>query len=245
VLDDAEARTERLEALLADVDVDVDYEVEGHISRSVPFDIVQTARDDGADLVLMGYPEEHPDVAEAVEYRSPVDVVFTSGFDGRALESVTVGAGGGPHHVAMLPLADAFGAAGAEVHLVSVDPAGEGTPEDAGTTVDAMEHTASVTVETVAADSVAGGLVEAAAEHGGVLLIGASRDRRLRRWAFGSTPDRVVEYAALEGVPVMVYASSLGVPERVEDRLFPVYRYLRRALSRPEGRPSPREGQQQ
>jgi hypothetical protein len=50
---------------------------------------------------------------------------------------------------------------------------------------------------------------------------------------FGSTPDRVVDHAALEGVPVVVYAGRIGVPERIEDRLFPVYRYLRRVLSSP------------
>jgi hypothetical protein len=32
---------------------------------------VQTARNDDADLVLMGYPEEHPDISETVAYRAP------------------------------------------------------------------------------------------------------------------------------------------------------------------------------
>jgi nucleotide-binding universal stress UspA family protein len=141
----------------------------------------------------------------------------------------------------MLPMVDAMGETGTTVHVVSVDPAGAGTAENPGRTVDAMSRTESVLVHTVAADNVARGLVEKAAENGGVLLIGASRDRRLRRWVFGSTPDRVVEYAGIEGVPVVVYASRVGVPERIEDRLFPVYRYLRRVASTARGRP-PRTG---
>ena len=51
-------------------------------------------------------------------------------------------------------------------------------------------------------------------------------DRRLSRWVFGSTPDRVVDRAELSGVPVLVYASASGVPQRIEDYLFPIYRYL-------------------
>jgi len=69
-------------------------------------------------------------------------------------------------------------------------------------------------------------------ENGGILVIGASRDRRFRRWVFGSTPDRVVERAREEGVPVLVCASSLDVPERIEDYLSPVYRYLRKLVGR-------------
>jgi hypothetical protein len=63
-------------------------------------------------------------------------------------------------------------------------------------------------------------------------MIGASRDRRLRRWIFGSTPDSVIERAELDDVPVLVYASSTSVPERIEDYLFPVYRYLLKLRNR-------------
>ena len=78
--------------------------------------------------------------------------------------------------------------------------------------------------------AVADGLVESAEREGGVLVIGASRDRRLSRWVLGSTPDRVVDRAERAGVPVLVYATSGGVQGRIEDYLFPVYRYLRSRL---------------
>ena len=82
-------------------------------------------------------------------------------------------------------------------------------------------------VHEVEADGVAEGLVATAAENGGFLVIGASRTRLLKRWVLGSTPDRVIERAAIEGVPVIVYASSTGLSGRFEDLLFPAYRYYR------------------
>ena len=39
------------------------------------------------------------------------------------------------------------------------------------------------------------------AENGGILVIGATRTRRRRRWVFGSTPDRVIELAKREVPP--------------------------------------------
>jgi hypothetical protein len=81
-------------------------------------------------------------------------------------------------------------------------------------------------VYNVSAASIGEGLVEKAKSEGGILVIGASRDRRLRQWVFGSTPDSVIQRAKLDGVPVLVYASSTSVPEQIEDYLFPVYRYL-------------------
>ena len=236
VMDEAREDTERLEAFLENVDVDVDYSVEGHVCRNVAFDILQTARDDGADLVLMGYPEANPDVAEAVEYRAPCDVAYASGVDPtEAFERINVGAGGGPHHGALLPMVDAFGAAGADVHVISVDPEGSGTGEDPGETVSALTRSEAVQVHNVTGGTVAEGLVSTAAENGGLLLIGASRDRRLRQWVFGSTPDRVVTLAEGADVPVVVYAGRQGMPQRVEDYLFPVYRYARGLVSRWRG----------
>ena len=67
-------------------------------------------------------------------------------------------------------------------------------------------------------------MIESAADHGGVLVIGATRTRRLRRWVFGSTPDRVVDLAEGAGVPVLVYASRRGIRGPLEDYLFPIYR---------------------
>lgn len=66
------------------------------------------------------------------------------------------------------------------------------------------------------------------AENGGVLFIGASRPRGLRRWVLGGTPDGVIDGAQDAGVPVIVYAGETTVRGRGEDLLFPVYRYLKR-----------------
>jgi len=57
-------RITRIQELLAAEDLDVSsYAVEGHTCRDVGFDIVQTARDKESNLVLMGYPEEHTEIA--------------------------------------------------------------------------------------------------------------------------------------------------------------------------------------
>jgi hypothetical protein len=47
---------------------------------------------------------------------------------------------------------------------------------------------------------------------------------------FGSTPDRVVDLAVDADVPVLVYASRVGVPGRLAELAFPVLRYVRRHL---------------
>jgi nucleotide-binding universal stress UspA family protein len=67
----AEGRARRIQELLAAEGVDADYTVEGHISQDVAFDIVQTAREDRADLIVIGYPEERRSVAKQVEFTSP------------------------------------------------------------------------------------------------------------------------------------------------------------------------------
>ena len=246
VIDEAEKRADRIIDILAGHDFDVEYTVEGHISRDIAFDITQTARNDGADLILMGYPEDHPEVAEAVEYQAPCDVIYASGFaveDGWEANTATVGAGGGPHHEALLPTVNAMGEHGAEVHVVNVTPTGGGTAEDVDATLSGLSSTATVQVHTVEAPSVADGLVSTAAEIGGILLIGASRDRGLKRWLLGSTPDRVIVRADERDVPVLVYASETGVRGRLEDLFFPVYRYFTRfrAQRRPAETATPHE----
>jgi APA family basic amino acid/polyamine antiporter len=232
VADTAQERADRIAETLAEDDVDVEYSVEGHTSRDVAFDIVQTARNDEADLVLMGYPEEHPEITQAVEYKSPCDVVFATGFEGieaSQIETVTVGAGGGPHHRKSFSIVRSLAAQDASVQIVSVTPAGEGTTEDPAETASAFEEL-DVDVVEIEAATIADGLVEAAAVDGGILVIGASRDRRLRQWVFGSTPDRVVERATEADVPVLIYATPRGFSGGVEDYLFPVYRYLHSRL---------------
>ena len=244
VIDTAQGRADRIRNALSEADPDAEYTVEGHVSRDVGFDIVQTARNDEADMILMGYPEEHPEVAEHVEYKTPCDVVYANGFrDDPAVDTVNVGVGGGPHHRALLPLVNALGASGLATHLISVDP--EQGPrhkaEDPAETLSELGGVESVQVHNVSAPSVAEGLVSQASENGGVLIIGASRDRRLRQWVLGSTPDRVIDLAAGEGVPVLVYASPGGVQGRLEDYLFPVYVYLRGLFTSPSKRAEPVE----
>jgi amino acid transporter/nucleotide-binding universal stress UspA family protein len=232
VADTAAGRVERIEEYLADEDFDVDHTVEGHTSRDVAFDIVQTARNTEADLVLMGYPEENPGLTAAVEYKAPCDVVFAAGVEPAEdlpIKRVTVGAGGGPHHHGSLSVVRRLAERGADVHIVSVMSSGEGTAEEPADTAAALEDI-DVEVDEVTAATVAEGLVDAAAIDGGVLVIGASRDRRFGQWVFGSTPDRVVERAEETNVPVLVYAAAGGIPRRIEDYLFPVYRYLRERL---------------
>ena len=234
----AQGRVDRIDEHLDDEDLAIEYSIEGHTSRDVAFDILQTARNDDADLILMGYPEEHPDITESVEYKAPCDVVFASGFTGGEdfpIEALTVGAGEGPHHRASMEMVRTLATKGAGVQVVSVTSHGEGTAEDPANTVSALEGFDSDIIEVEAA-TIADGLVDEAAKRGGVLVIGASRNRRLNQWVLGSTPDRVVERAEESGVPVLVYATPGGVSGQLEDYLFPVYRYLIKRFRRNDSR---------
>ncbi|MFB6196495.1 MAG: amino acid permease [Haloplanus sp.] len=227
----ARTRTERIEDHLSGVDLDAEPTVEGHICRDVAFDILQTARNDQADQILMGAPKDHPTLTETVEYNAPCGVFFVSNVDAvDDLSTINVGAGGGPHHLASLPIVKRLGEGGVEIHVISVDPATGGTPEPVDETVSALSGVESIHVHNVTADTVADGLVSTAAGNGGLLLIGATRNRRLRRWLFGSTPDRTVDLARAADVPVLIHASTRGVSGRIEEYLFPVYRYLHRLL---------------
>jgi nucleotide-binding universal stress UspA family protein len=238
--DVANERVERIEEVLADEEFSVEYTVEGHTCRDIAFDILQSAREDSADLILMGYPEENDEITKEVEYTAPCDVVFASGIGNREIKQINIGAGGGPHHLAAAQFVRTLGEQGLGVNVISVDPAGEGTSEDPAATVSELSGVPDLHVYNVSATSIAEGLVTKTKEEGGVLVIGASRDRRLRQWVFGSTPDAVVERAKLDDIPVLIYASSTSVPERIEDYLFPVYQYLSKLRDRPGKQPDER-----
>jgi len=240
VADVAEERVKRIEEALADEAFGVKYTVEGHTCRDIAFDILHSAREDGADLILMGYPEENEEITKEVEYTAPCDVVFVSGVGDREIEQVNIGAGGGPHHLAAAQFVRTLGEQGLGVNVISVDPAGEETSEDPAETVSELSGVPDLHVYNVSAASIAEGLVTKTKAEGGILIIGASRDRRLRQWVFGSTPDAVIERAGLDDVPVLIYASSTSVPERIEDYLFPVYRYFSKLRNRPGTRPDER-----
>jgi APA family basic amino acid/polyamine antiporter len=226
--DVANERAERIEEVLADEEFTAEYTVAGHTCRDIAFDILQSAREDSVDLVLMGYPEENEEITKKVEYTAPCDVVFASGVGNEEIDQINIGAGGGPHHLAAAEFVRNLGEQGLEVNVISVHPSGEGTTEDPAQTVSELSSVPDLHVYNVSAASIAEGLVTKSHEEGGVLIIGASRDRRLRQWVFGSTPDAVIDRAKLDDVPVLIYASSPSVPERIEDYLFPVYRYLRK-----------------
>ncbi|ADQ69244.1 amino acid transporter [Halogeometricum borinquense DSM 11551] len=232
VRDTAEKRAGDIKELLAEADIGVEYSVEGHICRDIAFDIVQTARNGQVDRILMGYPEESQSIAETVEYSAPCGVFFTSNVDAIGeLTTINIGAGGGPHHLALLPLVNKLGQHGDEIHVISIDPLSGGLKEPVDETMAALSAVESVHVHNLTADTVAEGLVSAAVGNGGLLIIGATRDRRLRRWVFGSTPDRVIDLAREANVPVIIYASSSGVTRHIEDYLYPIYRYLHRHLA--------------
>ena len=235
-------RVRRIRDLLAAEDLGAPYAVEGHTCRDVGFDIVQTARNEESELVLMGYPEEHTEVAEHVEYKSPCGVLFASGVMGPdALDVVNIGAGGGPHHMDLLSLIDRMGEQDAEIHVINITPeGGEGRPENAEATVSGLPHASSVQIHNITAQTIADGLVDQASENGGILLIGATRTRRLRRRVFGSTPDNVIKLAQGSGVPVLVYSSPRGVQGPIEEYVYPVYRYLRGIQRNPS--PTPDSG---
>ena len=232
VSDIATDRADRITEELSADEHPVEYTVTSHTCRNIAFDINNTARNQGADLILMGYPEESEEITREVEYGAPCDVVFTSGYEGETFETVNVGAGGGPHHRAALSVVRVLGQQGANVNVITVDPAGEEPPEDPATTVSELNGVEDLRVMNVEAGSIADGLVDTAADAGGLLVIGASRDRRFRQWVFGSTPDAVIQTARAADVPVIVYASRSGVYERFEDYLFPVYRFFRRLVRR-------------
>ena len=239
VQDTAAARSRRIEDELDEATLDVEYIVEGHTCKDVAFDIVQTARDDDADSILMGYPEQHQEVTETVEREAPCDVFFASEtVVAEDLATINVGAGGGQHHRALLPVVDTLGKRGSDLHLINVSSGEQGTDETSLGTVDALDDVEQPAVTDVFAGSVAEGLVETAADNGGVLIVGASRDRWLKQALFGSTPDKVVRLSAQRDVPVLVYASETGVRGQLSERLFPLVRYLRKRF--PRRRPTTR-----
>jgi nucleotide-binding universal stress UspA family protein len=227
----ASGRVDAIEGELEGVQPSVDYSIEGHVCRDVAFDILQTARDDEADFVVMGYPEDHPEIATEVQYKAPCDVLYAHNLpEDPSFDVVNLGAGGGPHHQALLPLVNDLGREGSLVNLVRVTPSGEsGTDEPVEETLELLAESVEVAVHEIDADLIAAGLVDAAAKNGGVLFIGATRTRELRRWVLGSTPDRVIERA--DDVPVVVYASSTDVVGRARESLFQLYRYVRKVTS--------------
>ncbi len=230
VVDTATKRADRIEEELGDLRTEIDASilVEGHISRDVAFDILTTAREESVDRIVMGYPEERPDITESIEYKAPCDMIFASELN-NALDfsTVTIGVGGGPHHERLVELANQLANHGTTVHIVDVEPTGRsGTPEDVESTLERFDDRDSVEVHTIESDKVADALIDVATAVEGALIVGASRNRVFRRAIFGSNADRVVQRSSELDFPVLVYASQSGLRSRMESILFTPYRYL-------------------
>jgi len=225
----ATGRVQRTRDLLAEESIATGYSVEGHTCRDIAFDIVQTARADGAELILMPYRTAETAIAEEVGYKAPCGVMFATRLVAvDELTRLNIGAGNGPHHMDLVPLIEQIGQQGVEINVINVEPAVAGRPENAETTIGNLTNAPSVQLQNRSAQTIASGLVAQAAANGGVLIIGASPSRRLRRRVFGSTPDNVIDLAEGAGVPVIVYASPRGVQSPVEDYYHTITRSLRR-----------------
>jgi nucleotide-binding universal stress UspA family protein len=226
--DDAEAWTQRARAAVESLDIEADVAVRAFISTDVAFSILEIAREEGADLMVLGHPTRHRAIVEEVLQKAPDDVIYASGAH-RELDfaTVNVGAGGGPNHAASLAVVDRMGRRGTEVHLVRVDPQASGTPERVEATLGALEETSTVQVHTVEDRDVARGLVRAAREQGGPLLVGGSRDHVLKQWMLGSTPDRAIEEGLRFDVPVLVYQANPAERSDISDAVWAGYRFLR------------------
>jgi basic amino acid/polyamine antiporter, APA family len=238
VVDTATKRVDRIETDLGEMrdDIEATVLVEGHISRDVAFDILTTAREESVDRIVMGYPEDRPDITESIEYKAPCDVIFASDIDDALdFSTITIGVGGGPHHDHLLDVASLLANRGTTIHIVNVEPTGEsGTAEDIDQTLERFDEQDSIQVHTIEADEVADALIEVATDVGSPLLVGASRNRVFRRFVFGSNADKVVKRSLQRSIPVLVYASETGLRGRIESTLFTPYRYLLK-LSRNKG----------
>jgi nucleotide-binding universal stress UspA family protein len=205
-----------------------DTSVRAFVSADVAFSVLELARDEGADLVVMGHPTQHREVAERIQREAPGDVIFAAGAHRElTFDHVTLGAGGGPNHEASLAVVDRMARRGASIHLVRVDPTVSGTSEQLDATLSQLSEAGTVEVRTIEDRDVARGFVRAAHDHGGPLLLGGSRDHVLRQWMLGSTPDRTVDRALAIGVPVLVYVANPEQRSTTSDAAFAAYRFLR------------------
>lgn len=235
LVDTAQERADRISAELSEARADLDATVfvEGHICRDVAFDILTTARDESVDRIVMGYPEERRDITESVEYKAPCYVLFLNAIDdGVDLSTVTIGAGGGPHHDDLLDLANVLTARGTTVHVVNVTPTGgEGTSEDTERTLARFDDREAVEVHRLESDDISESLADVATEVGGSLLVGASRNRVFKRYVFGGVADSVIDRSTDRRIPTVIYASQTGLGGRVQSAVFAAYRYLLKSRS--------------
>jgi amino acid transporter/nucleotide-binding universal stress UspA family protein len=208
-----------IESRITDSDIDENrVNVIGHLARSVPLDIVQTARDIEADLILMGYPRDSDNIESTVKTKAPCDVAFERDLTGDAFDKITIGAGSGPHHNALLPVVSSMGSRNSKIFLVSVNPEDGGSQEDVSDSVDSLMNGEDIEfeVQEVSADSVAQGLVEQADKNNSSLMIGATRDSVLRTTLTGSTPDRVSELSYKKDIPILIYGKHDDLTTKLE-----------------------------
>lgn len=202
----------------SDID-DNNVNVVGHLARNVPLDIVQTSRDVGANLILMGYPRNSSNNIEStVKAKAPCDIAFESDLTEDSFDRITIGAGSGPHHNALLPIVSSMGSRDSKIFLVSVNPEGGGSKEDVSESVDSLTNGEDIEfeIQEISADSVAQGLVEQAKKNNSSLMIGATRDSVLRTTLTGSTPDRVSELSYKEDAPLLIYGKHDDLTTKLE-----------------------------
>lgn len=206
----------------------ISVDVQGHITRNMAFDIVNTARDEEANLIIMGYPDENTQLSSRVKNKTPCDIMFLRDVESSDLDRVTIGTGSGPHHRAMLPVVKGLGKLGSKLFIASVNPENYGNEEDPSRTVKGIsEEETAFEVQNTESPTVAEGLVDKAEDNESMLIIGASRDNMLKKTVFGSTPDRTIQLARERDIPVMIYGGKEGLTGKLGSALFVIYDFFR------------------
>lgn len=182
--------------------------------------VLRAAREGDADAILLGWRDRpRPSdivlgaTVDPVLRRAPCDVyVERVGTTANGLESVLVPTVGGPHAEAAADVAAAVAAANdATVTVVNLHPP-NGTDDEIALArervEETVEHLRDVDVERAVepADDVASAIVESAEWHD-LVVLGATRERRLRRRIVGSVAQQVVRDA---DPPVVVARRGSG-----------------------------------
>ena len=191
-------------ALTLAIEEDLPIQTMTRVARSIAQGILDTAADEGADLIVLGWrgptrsriPSLGP-IVDAVLRDAPCDVLVVRGDDAVPPRRILVPTAGGPHarvaaRIAMT-LAEAYGT---QVTLLGIQT-GPATPQQ-------MEENRRRVVETleglslerppeqkvVLASGVVDGIVEEAQEYD-LVLLGVSEESLLDRLVFGSVPLQV------------------------------------------------------
>jgi amino acid transporter len=220
------SKISRVEDIVEDSSVQTkDTVVLGHLTKNVALDIVQTARDTEANLIMMGYPQQSKQIAQSVKTNAPCDIAFTRGLEPNSFDNLTVGVGSGPHHNKMLSTISDLAKNGSNVYLTSVtteDVNPESEEEMSRQKLSDIE----VKHKNIESDSIAEGLLTVATETDSLLLIGATRDSVLKQKVFGSTPDEVAQLAYDTDTPIVIYGQKDNFSTKIESIIITAVRTL-------------------